>query len=154
FVVVPRYGNRRHRTAVIVAYFDEQVVRHNHADRAGFAGTGHAEGMTHGAGNLPRVLHMEDLLGHAAEDIHLRQRMDLEGMRVIAVGDIADDAHHRHTIEQRLADAGERVGQAWPRYDADHAGLAGASRVTVRHAGGGEFVRHEQVRQMFAFERV
>ena len=58
-----------------------------------------------------------------------------------------------HAVEQRFAEAGERVGDAGAGHDAEDAGPAGAAGVAVGHAGGGELVRDEQVRQAAGLQR-
>jgi hypothetical protein len=57
------------------------------------------------------------------------------------------DADHRHGVEQCLADAGQGVGHAGARHNADDARPAGGPRITIGRARRREFMRHQQILQ-------
>ena len=62
---------------------------------------------------------------------------------ILAAGNIPDDAHHGHAVQERLANAGQGVGKSRAGHHEDHAWIAGAPRVAISHAGGGEFMRDQ-----------
>ena len=106
-----------------VVRFDEQGVRDDDRDRARLAGHRQRERLPDRRGDLADVLDVEDALGHRLEQGDLVEAVDLEGPELLAVGDVADDGDERHGVEQRLADAGERVGDAGAGHDASTPGL-------------------------------
>ena len=55
------------------------------------------------------------------------------------------DDDHRDGIEQRVGDAGDRVGRAGPRRDEHDARLAGGAGIALRHVRRALFVADEHV---------
>ena len=106
-----------------------------------------ANACAHDRGNLVGLLDCEDRLGHGSKQLRIRQFMDLKRPVFSPACHIADDGDQRNAIEERLAQAGERVRHAWPRDRRQHTHLAGASRVAIRHHGRGVLVRHQHVAQ-------
>ena len=104
---------------------DEQVVRNHHGDGTRLAGLRDLESAADRAGNLGDVTHLDDFFTQRPEYSDLIDLVNLERPIFLAACHIPDHANHGNTVEQRFADARERVGDSRPRYDAHHAGLRG-----------------------------
>ncbi len=134
--LVEGHFRRPGRRAVEAMRFDQQVVRHDHGRRPRLALHGELKRLLDGAGNVADLRDVEDALGDLLNQPGLRDFMELEWFIFVAAGHVADDADHRHAVQERFADAGEGVGDARPRHDADDAGPAGAAGGAVGHARG------------------
>ena len=130
--------------AVVAVRLGQQVVRHDDGRRPRLA-RGQLKRLPDAAGNVADLRGVEDAFGDLLNQAGLRDFMELKRFILVAAGHVADDADERHAVEQRLADAGEGVGDSRPRHDAKDAGPAGAAGDAVGHARGRIFVGDEQV---------
>jgi len=121
--------------------------------RAGAAGGGDVERLTHHHRNVLRAHHQLVVLGDAARDadrVAFLERIGADRRR----RNLAGDADHRNRVHICVAQRSHEVGRRGTAGDHRDARLAGDVRVTLGHVAGALFVAHENVADLRLDERV
>ncbi len=125
----------RRELVILVA----DVFRHVEHDRPGPPRGGDRVGAAHQFGNPLALLDPDQFLRGRAQDIDLLTFLGHVFPGVATVGVPGDD-DHRHARIQRFDHAGNKVGNSRPQGAVADAGLAGDTRVRVRHESAAAFV--------------
>ncbi len=152
--LVEGQGGRRGERAIVVPSLGVERERDHDGHGARLARDGDPVRLVDRTGDLGLVADLQHSLADRPEQGHVGQRVDLADRRVRPPADIGHDPDDRDAVEQRLADAGHRVGQPRPGHDAEDPDRSRNPGRGVGHDARRRLVGHEQIGHPPGLQRV